>query len=181
MATIQISEGAHIDLGAIATLVKQGKTVISAEESAIVELVMKTIEEGKPATFYLKPIVCNEITKRYLTPERVEAVGLQPIPTEQADRIKSEFNIEIDGYANNMNCPRCGNLYSTYEFIQQGIKEHGEEAVRAVFSLKDVGILQVHPMQNSVCPRCGLYLARVGGGYYYDYRCVENNAYACCK
>ncbi|KAF2992821.1 hypothetical protein OGR47_07180 [Methylocystis sp. MJC1] len=181
MTTIHISEGAQIDLGAVGTLVKQGKTIISAEDSEIIELVMKTIQEGKTATFYLKTMVCNEITRRYWTPERVETVGLQPIPTEQVSRIKSDFNIEIDGYANNMDCPRCGNHYSTYEFIEQGMKEHGEETVRAVFSLKDVGLLQVHPMQNSVCPRCGLYLARVRGGYTYDYRCSQNNAYACCK
>jgi hypothetical protein len=185
MATIQTWEGAHIDLGAMETLVKQGKTVISAEDSAIIELAMKTFEEGKTATFYLKPIVCTEIMKRYWTPERAKSVGLQPIPTEQADRIKSDFNIEIDGYANSVNCPRCGNVYSTYEFIQQGIKEHGEEAVRAVFSLKEVGILRVHPMQNSICARCALrlpiVLAAGGGGYYYDYSCRTGNRYACCQ
>lgn len=181
MATIQMSEGARVDLGAIETLVKQGKTVSSGEDSTIIEFVMKTIEERRTATFYLKPIVCHEITRRYWTPQRVEAVGLRPIPTEQVDRVKSDFNIEIDGYANSLSCPRCGNLYSTYEFIQQGIREHGEETVRAVFSLKEVGLLQVHPMQNAVCAHCGLYLSRVRGGYNYDYRCRQDNAYACCK
>jgi len=181
MATIHISEVAHIDLGAMETLAKQGKTVISAEDSAIVELAMKTFEEGRTATFYLKPIVCTEILNRYWTPERAKSVGLQPISTEQADRIKSDFNIEIDGYANSVNCPRCGDVYSTYEFIQQGIKEHGEEAVRAVFSLKEVGIIRVHPAQNPICARCGLHIViGTAGGYYYSYSCVAGNAYACC-
>jgi hypothetical protein len=183
MATIQISDGAHIDLGAMETLVKQGKTVISAEDSAIVQLAMKTFEEGKTATFYLKPIVYTEIMKRYWTPERVKSFGLQPIPTEQVDRIKSDFNIEIDGYANNVNCPRCGNVYSTYEFIQQGIREHGEEAVRAVFSLKEVGIVRVHPVQNSICARCRLPIVMASGGtdYSYEYHCRAGNGYGCCQ
>jgi uncharacterized C2H2 Zn-finger protein len=175
MATIHIPEGAPIDLGAIVTLIKQGKTVISAEDSAIVELAMRTIEERKTATLYLNPTLFNAVMNRYWTPDRIESVGLRPIPTEQVDRIKSDFSIEIDGYANSLKCPRCDTVYSTHEFIEQGIKEHGEEAVKAVFSLKRLGIVRINPIQTAICQQCRLYLHVVlsgeSGGYSYLYRC----------
>jgi hypothetical protein len=193
MPATHSSQGPAVDFGAIETLVKQGKTVVSAEDSAVIELVMKTIEEGKTATFYLKDVLFTEIIrKRYSTPERATAVNFQPLSSEEAARIKADFNIELDGYSSKETCPRCGSVYGTYEFIQQGIKEHGEEAVRAVFSLEGVSVLQVHPRQNIFCQKCGLDLgvalpaARlpvkivVIGPHSYLYRSA-NHGYACCR
>jgi hypothetical protein len=192
MAIDHLSQGTHINLEAIQSLVQKGKTVISAEDSTIIELAMKAIEEGKTATFYLKPTLFTEIRKRYWALGRGNPADLEPISPEQAARIKSDFNIEVDGYANKVNCPRCGNVYSTYEFIQQGFEEHGEEIVRAVFSVKDLAILQIHPTQNAICRGCGLHLALTyylhklasgrssSGGYGYDYWCRAGNGYACC-
>jgi hypothetical protein len=176
-----------INFGAIETLVHQGKTVVSSEDSAIVEWAIKTITEGRTATLYLKPTVFEAIRRWYWTPERVQLVGFKPISAEQAARVKSDFNIEIDGCANSLNCPRCGHVYSTYEFIQQGIEEHGEEHVRATFSLKGTAILQINPVQNTICRNCRLHilLAGVGvgtfGGYDYEYWCPLRNAYVCCR
>jgi hypothetical protein len=104
----------------IETIVHQGKAVVSSEDSAIIEWAFKTIAEGRTATLYLKPTVYEAIRRRYWTPQRVEIARLKPISAELAARVKSDFNIEVDGSANSLDCPRCGHVYSTYEFIQQG-------------------------------------------------------------
>ena len=169
----------------IKSLVHQGKAVVSAENSTTVKWAIKAITEGKTATLYCKPIVFEAIRRWYWTPERVEFARFKPISPETSARVKSEFKIDVDGYANSLNCPRCGHVYSTYEFIQQGIEEHGEEHVRAAFSLKRAAIVQINPVQDTVCRNCRLHLLMGDGGVYgsydYEYRCVENNAYACCK
>jgi len=172
-------------LGIIQDLVKQGKSVITADDSTTIDMVLNAIAERKTATFYLKPLVFSEIWKRHWTLERASKASLKAIDTAEAARIKSDFKIELDGWSSVETCPRCQASYGTYQFIQQGIKEHGEDAVRAVFSLEDVGILQVHPRQNTRCQGCGLELAmatlpimRDGHDYWYDN--LKGGRYACC-
>jgi hypothetical protein len=125
METDYPSKAAQIDFGAIETLVHQGKTVVSSEDSSIIEWAMTAATEGRTATLYLKPNVFEAIRRWYWTPERAELVGLKPVSADLAAKVKSDLKIEVDGYANSLDCPRCGHVYSTYEFIQQGIEEHG--------------------------------------------------------
>jgi hypothetical protein len=174
------------NFSAIETMVQQGKAVVSSEDSAIVGWAIKTITEGRTATLYLKPTVYEAIRRWYWTPERVEIHRLKPISAELAARVKSDFNIEVDGNANSLDCPRCGHVYSTYEFIQQGFEEHGEEVVRAAFSIKRVAILQINPVQNIICRNCRLSILVGGTGFYpgYDYEYININQpgyYACCR
>jgi hypothetical protein len=177
-----------LNFDAIEALVHQGKTVVSSEDSAMIEWAIEAITEGRTATLYCKPTVFEAIRRWYWTPERAEIVGFKPISAEQTERVRKDFNIEVDGYANSLHCPRCGHVYSTYEFIQQGIEEHGEEYVRAAFSLKRAAIIQINPVQDTICRNCRLHILVApgngnfpNGGYDYEYRCVEDNAYACCK
>ncbi len=179
------SQSPPLRFDAIETLVHQGKTVVSSEDSAMIEWAIKAIVEGTTATLYCKPTVFEAIRRWYWTPERAEIVGFKPISAEQAARVRSDFNIEVDGYANSLDCPRCGHVYSTYEFIQQGIEEHGEEHVRAAFSLRRAAIIQINPVQDTICPNCRLHILLGAGGTYggydYEYRCVLDNAYLCCR
>jgi hypothetical protein len=176
------------NFSAIETIVHQGKAVVSSEDSATIEWAVKTVREGRTATLYLKPILYEAIRRRYWTPERVETAKLKPISAELAARVKSDFKIEIDGHANSLDCPRCGHVYSTYEFIQQGIEEHGEEHVRAAFSLKRVAIVQINPVQDIICRNCRSHILVAGRGFYpgYDYEYYskfpgEPGSYACCR
>jgi hypothetical protein len=182
----QRSEVETATFNAIETIVHQGKAVVSSEDSAIIDWALRTTGEGRTATLYLKPIVYEAIRRRYWTPERVDIAKLKPISGEQAARVKSDFNIEIDGNANSLICPRCGHVYSTYEFIQQGFEQHGEEVVRATFSVKRVAILQINPVQNIICRNCRLHMVIGGEGFYpgYDYEYYGTNQaayYACCR
>jgi hypothetical protein len=154
------------DFGAIETLIGQGKTIVSSDDASTVAWALNAIREGRTVTLYVKKPVLQAILKQYWTPKRIEFAGLRPISAEQSAKVKSDFNIEIDGHANTVECPRCGHRYSTYEFIQQGIQEHGEEVVRSAFNFKG-GIFQINPNQVQVCPSCRLII--FGGTYHYLY------------
>jgi hypothetical protein len=175
------SEKRHpFDLKGVDALVQQGRTVISGEDSAIIELALKALEEGITATFYLKDSLFTEIMRRrYLTADRTKVGDLHLISAEEAARIKEDFNIEItDGFSSRVTCPRCESVYSTYQFIQQGISEHGEDAVKATFSLKDASVLQSHPRQRIICQSCKLDLTIIVIIYSYLYR-DWNHSYGC--
>lgn len=74
---------------------------------------------------------------------------------------------------------RCGYLYSTYEFIQQGIQEHGEDVVKSTFSFKG-GTFQIKPNQVLVCQNCGLIIIGVGVYNYHLYTDPQGRPeYAC--
>jgi hypothetical protein len=174
------SDARHpFDLGGVDALVQQGKTVISGENSAIIQLALTALEEGITATFYLKDALFTEVLRRwYRNSERAKVADLHPISVEEAARVKADFNIEItDGFASRVTCPRCESVYSTYQFIQQGIKEHGEEAVKATFSLKDASVLQSHPRQRIICQSCNMELTIIII-YSYLYR-DWNHSYGC--
>ena len=146
---------------------------------------MKAIAGGKTATLYCKPTVFDAIVRWYWTPGRAQLASFKPISIDQAAKVKLDFKIDVDGWANSLDCPRCGHVYSTYEFIQQGIEEHGEEHVRAAFSLKRTSILQINPVQNVVCRNCRVTILLDGSGrpgsYDYLYRIDKDEWYACCK
>ena len=142
------------------------------------EWALNAIREGRTATLYVSKPVLQAILQRYWTPKRVEFAGLRPISDEEVARVKSDFKIDVGGYANSLECPRCKHPYSTYDFIQQGIKEHGEEAVRSTFSFKG-GVFQINPRQAPVCQRCGLIIIGVGV-YSYLYNGPDGRPeYAC--
>lgn len=165
------------NFGVIETLIEQGKSVVSSDDASTIEWALNAIREGRTATLYVSKSVLQAILKRYWTPKRVEFAGLRPISAEETAKIKSDFKIEIDGYANSLKCPRCGHSYSTYEFIQQGIKEHSEEFVRSTFSFKG-GVFQINPKQVPVCQHCGLII--IWGRYDYLYTDLDGRPeYAC--
>jgi hypothetical protein len=178
-----------MNLAPIQELLAQGKAVISGEDSVIIDLAMNALEKGHTATFYLKDSLFNEIIQRRTrATESDEAIDLEPISTEEAARIKADFGIELDGCSSKETCPRCKSIYGTYEFIQQGMKEHGKDAVKAVFALKGVSVLQIHPRQNIICQTCEFPVlmayrqpkkAKIGP-HSYIYRSA-NHGYGCCR
>jgi hypothetical protein len=169
----------EVNFSAIEGLLDQGKSVISSDDASTIEWALNAVREGRTATLYVSHSVLQAILQRYWTPKRVEFAGLRPISDEEVARIRSDFNLDIDGYANSLECPRCKHHYSTYDFIQQGMKEHGEEAVRSTFSFKG-GVFQINPRQAPICQRCGLIIIGVGV-YSYLYRDRQTGIpeYAC--
>jgi len=166
----------EMDISSIVALVKQGKTVVSGEDSMIVDAVLRATEEKRRATFYVSRILKDEIMARYWTPERVEEVGLMPVSLEEAGRIKADFGLDVGGYSNRFDCPRCGHGYGAYEFLKQGIEEHGREVPESILSMEDTAVIQVNPVQIPVCPNCGLPMGLMRA-HHYSY----NPGYGCCK
>jgi hypothetical protein len=167
-----------LDLSSIISLVKQGKTVVSAEDSMIVDAVLRATEEKRIATFYLRRGLKDEIMRRYWTEERINHAGLEPASDEEAKRIKADLSIDVNGFSNRIPCPRCGHIYGMYEFLSQGAKEHGREMVEAVFSLKEAAVIRVNPVHTPVCPSCHLRMVvlKVSPlGHWY-----EHAEYGCC-
>ena len=168
----------EVNFSAIESLLDQGKSVVSSDDASTIEWALNATREGRTATLYVSKPVLQAILQRYWTPKRVEFAGLRPISDEEIAKIKSDFKIDVGGYANSLECPRCKHSYSTYEFIQQGMKEHGEEAVRSTFSFKG-GVFQINPRQAPVCQHCGLIIIGVGL-YSYLYNGPDGRPeYAC--
>ncbi|TMR10951.1 hypothetical protein ETD86_37495 [Nonomuraea turkmeniaca] len=164
----------EMDIAKIVAVVKQGKTVVSGEDSMIVDAVLRATEENRKATFYVPRALHEEVMARYWTSERLKQTGTEPVSDEEARRIKAELDLDINGYSNRIDCPRCGHVYDMYEFLKQGIAEHGREIVEGILALEDAAVIRVNPVQSLVCPNCKLLMR--GHPHYYGH-CQ----YACCR
>ena len=139
----------------IEAIVGDGKAVISGDDYNILAVVKATIRSGKSASFYLSRDQANALRAWYWTPERVEASGLKVVSSEEKARIESELGIENIGSFRftSVQCS-CGHIYGAFEFLQQGIQEHGIDTVRAVFALKNSTVFRVNPSLALICPNC---------------------------
>jgi hypothetical protein len=164
-----------VDISSIVAVVKQGNIVVSGEDSMMVDAVLRATAEERKATFYVPRALHDEIMTRYWTPERVRAAELEPVSDEEARQIRAELDVEINGYSNRIDCPRCGHVYGMQDFLRQGIEEHGREVVRNILSLEDAAVIRVNPVQIPVCPNCNLNMR--GNSHYYchcQYGCCMN-------
>ncbi|MEV7094019.1 hypothetical protein AB0M80_14410 [Amycolatopsis sp. NPDC051045] len=142
------------------------KATISADDHNIVAIAQEAIRSGRSASFYLSPDQANAVRSWYWTPERVKASGIKTISSEEKERIESELGIEnIETFRCSRTQCECGQFYGAFEFLQQGIREHGEEAVKAIFKLANSTFLRANPSLVVVCPNCKQLL---GGGIEYD-------------
>ena len=150
----------HID-----AIVGERKAAISADDANIVAIVQETIRSGKSASFYLSHEQAKAVRSWYWTSERIKASGIKAITSEEKARIESELGINIRSFrCSRIQC-ECGHIYGAFEFLQQGSREHGADAVKAVFALKNSTFLQANPSFVLVCPNCHQLL---GDGIEYD-------------
>lgn len=168
----------NVDISSIVTVVKQGKAVISGEDSVTVAAIMAAINENSVATFYVTPACQATIMEQYWTPERLEKAELKVISDEEIKRIKRDLSIDVSGFFNDRKCPNCGHGYGMYEFLQQGIEEHGRKMVEGILSLKDVAVIRVNPVHNPVCRNCKQVIPIDSLRKLMYYQC--NQGYGCC-
>jgi hypothetical protein len=157
--------------------VEVGGCVIAAERSVIVSMVQETTRSGKSATFYLTKPQFDEIMNWYWTPERMTRLNVEAVSVEEQQRIVSELGVKDAGfnYSNRIKCPKCGSVYGAFEFVQQGIREHGREIVETALNLANSAIVRVNPSTIPVCQNCKEVLS--GGGVYHSYAW---DTYGCC-
>lgn len=149
-------------LAGIDALAAQGRTVIAAGEEDVTALVKEAIESRRSVSFYLTPAQANAVKEWYWTPERVASRGLQEVPGEEAERIRSELGVNIGDFRFAPGHCACGHVYGAFDFFQQGVREHGAEAINAIFALENARLLQVNPSFTPVCPSCDRTMPRDG-------------------
>jgi hypothetical protein len=162
-------------LASIEAVVSSRMAVISADDSSVVAAVQETLRKGRSATFYVTHAQAAAVNSWYWTPKRIRETELEAVPKEEKARIEAELGVKETGalYSNRIAC-ECGRVYGAFEFVEQGIREHGREAVGAVLELKDTSVIRVNPVQVAMCPDCNQKLLR---GHYYCWV----NGYGCCK
>jgi hypothetical protein len=170
---MNLSSLAHID-----STVGSGKAVVTADDATVVDIVKQAIQSDASVSFYLTRAQADAIKDWYWTPERTELTGIKPISDEEAERIKAELGIEhLKNFRYAPIQCECGHTYSAFDFLQQGVREHGLDAVNAVFGLKYSTFFQVNPSFTPICPSCENALMRSGGGWY---DCEGYGGCCCC-
>jgi hypothetical protein len=166
----------HVD-----AVVEGGGCVISGDRSFIVSLVQEAVRSGKSATFYVTKPQFEAIMKWYWTPETKTLLNVEEVSPEELQRIESELGIKNPGFVhiNRIKCEKCGSVYGAFEFLQQGVSQHGREIVETTLNLANTAVVRVNPSTVPVCQYCGDMLRIVGGrpvGSYY-----ETTQYGCCR
>ncbi|MFE6835065.1 hypothetical protein ACFVFI_09545 [Streptomyces sp. NPDC057705] len=150
----------------IDALVRDGKIVMSGDDSAVVAAVQDTLKAGRSVTFCLSPGPAEAFKAWYWSPRRIKDRGMEPVSREERERITSELGVKDIGPAHSHRIDgECGAQYGAFELIAQGIEEHGKESVDAVLALEDAYVLRVIPVTPAVCAACG---ARILVGHEYD-------------
>ena len=158
----------------IEAVVDSGKVTISADDEVVVAIVQEAIKSGRTASFYLSREQAEAVKNWHWTPDRVRASGLKPVLSEERARIESELGIgDIGAFrCTRVQC-KLGHTYGAFEFLQQGIREHGLDHVKSVFGLKNSAFLRVNPYLVAICPDCS---QMIDGGIEY-----EGDTYAGCS
>ncbi|MEU0950150.1 hypothetical protein ABZ379_47020 [Streptomyces canus] len=162
-------------LAEIDAVVGDGRIVMSGDDSAVVAAVQDALKAGRSVTFYLSLGQAEAVKAWYWSPRRIKDRGMEPVSREERERITSELGVKDIGpaHSNRIDC-ECGAQYGAFEFIGQGIKEHGQDAVDAVLALESAYVLRVNPVTPAVCAACG---ARISVGHDYDMA----SRYGCCR
>ncbi|GGN46456.1 hypothetical protein [Streptomyces fuscichromogenes] len=161
-------------LAQIEGVVGKGKAVVSADDDAVVALVQEAIKSGRTASFYLSREQARTLWDLHWTPELVKASRLEPVSGKEKERIESDLGIaDIGAFRfGRFECKK-GHEFSAYDFLQHGIREHGPDAVRAIFELKNTAFLRVNPYFAVNCATCDQLME---GGITY-----EGDTYAGCS
>jgi hypothetical protein len=117
------------------------------------------------------------ILRWYWTPRRIAETGLKSVPKEEIAKIEKELDVKVVGqcFSNYLECPN-GHIYGAYEFIQQGIREHGPEFMKGAIDAKNTSIIRVNPSGWEICVICAAMI--VSGGHYYS---LGDGRYGCCR
>lgn len=178
-------------LEAAEKIVSEGACVISGDCETIIAAVKDTVESGKSATFYVSVDTAAKINEWYWTPERRKELQVEEVSAEEQAHIEKELGLkDAIILSNRTSCEKCGNVYGAFEFLQQGLKEHGRAAVEAVLTMRNVALIRVNPTEVAVCPNCSERITRGGkmvegrivGGTEVPHYYGGTRAYAgCCR
>jgi hypothetical protein len=168
-------------LNSIDAVVGAGKAVVSADDSIVIAMVQEALRHGRSSTFYVSPEQGQAVMRWYWTPGRIKEVGMETVSNEERARIESELGFKCVGtwFSNRIECP-CGGVYGMFEFIQQGLREHDRDWIKAVLGLKNTAVLRVNPALDAICPDCNQGLI---SNHWYHMREPDKETliYGCCS
>lgn len=142
-------------VASIDDLASSRHAVMAGPDENIVEIVKLAVEAKLSVSFYLSKAQAEAFMAWFWTPERVKAAGVELISKEEERRIHAELGLKLDDfhYAP-LVCDSCSRAYGAFDFIKQGISQHGHEALRSVFAMQNALLLQVNPTFVPICPSC---------------------------
>ena len=170
-------------LNYIDEVVGAGKTVVSADSSSVIDMVQEALKNGKSMTFYMSREEYGAVWRWYWTPRLIKEVGMEQVSNEEKTKIESELGFKCEGtwFSNRLECP-CGGVYGMFEFMQQGLREHDRDWIKAVLELKNSAVLRVNPALDAFCPQDGQLLM---GSHYYAMSAFPpgpgSGIYGCCR
>lgn len=165
----------------ILKLVGSGKFVVSADRAEAVDAIFRAIDAKVSATFYVSPETYNDVMERYWTPHRTDATGLAPIGEQESAKIKSELGVSVEGSSfAALTCQECQHSNGMFDFIKQGLAEHGRSFVEAILSEHELAVVRINPKAAVVCGNCGNPILKPGSAEAPDryYMCPK---YGCCR
>ncbi len=167
-------------LGSIDGVVNSGKAIVSADSSIIIAMVQEALKYGRSATFYVAPEQGQAVMRWYWTPGRIKEIGMEAVSKEEKAKIEFELGLKCVGtwFSNRIQCP-CGGAYGMFEFMQQGLREHDRDWIKAVLELKHTSVLRVNPALDAFCPQCHQVLM---SGHWYEMKASNGTLiYGCCR
>lgn len=167
-------------LSAIDKVVHGGKAIVSADNSIIIAMVQEALSHGRSTTFYVSPEQGQAVMRWYWTPGRVKEIGMEAVSTEERAKIETELGFKCAGtwFSNRLQCS-CGGVYGMFEFMQQGLREHDRDWIKAVLELKNTAVLRVNPGLDAFCPQCHQMFIT---GHWYEMKMPNGTlSYGCCK
>jgi hypothetical protein len=168
-------------LNSIEATVNGGKAVISTDNSIIIAMVQEALKNGRSATFYISPTQGQAVMRWYWTPRRVKEIGYEPVSKEERAKIESELGFKCAGswFSNRIQCQTCGSVYGMFEFMQQGLREHDRDWIKAVLELKNTTVLRVNPALDAICANCNELLLT---NHWYGMPSKDSPLiYGCCR
>jgi hypothetical protein len=168
-------------LSSIEAVVNGGKGVISTDSSTIVATMQAALTHGRSATFYTSPEQAQALMRWYWTPGRIKEIGYESVSDDERTKIEAELGIKCAGswFSNRIECPRCGVVYGMFEFMQQGLREHDRDWIKAVLRLKNTAVVRINPALDAICPNCKQLL--LWNHWYGMYFLDGTLIYGCCR
>lgn len=168
-------------LKSVEATVNGGKGVVSADNGVVVAMIQNALKSGRSATFYVSPAQAQAVMRWYWTPGRIKEIGYEAVSSEERDRIESELGITCKGswFSNRAECPTCGAVYGMFEFMQQGLREHDRDWVKAVLELKNASVIRVNQALDALCAQCNGLIIH---GHWYGMHADDGTLiYGCCS
>ena len=134
----------------IESIAAAGKAVMVGNFSTIEAIVKDAIENERTVSFYLTNAQAEAVRAWYWKPAWVAYTGLREISADEATNISSKLGLDnLKGFRFAAVQCTCGHTYGAFEFLEQGIREHGLEVSEGSVRAEEREIPAGEPVDGS--------------------------------